>query len=227
MNKIDLISVMKCFCLFGVLVLVSACTQTTATNSSSFLDPAHTETRLNSLLISTEKVGLQEQEAIEKQIALLLSERGLNAIEGRKLYLPTRQYDDAEKRKIALGSDAKYILVIIPQGKDIHDVRTYPDRSRPRVHIGGYGGSSSGVNVGIGFPVGVGIDEGGFLGGTHFREPEAVYRAEIYQLPDFERIWIGEFSIRGPDGMSWKTLAKRFGNSLVKELEKDGLINPL
>lgn len=210
------------FSFLAVLALV-ACERTTLTKGDSFTDPAFDNARIDSFLISAENMRLQEQEALEGEVARSLGQYNVGTILGRELYIPTRQYDDREKRQIARGTNTNAVLLITPQGRDIHHVRTYPDRYGPRVGV--YGGSGSGVGVGVGVPLGYGYaDEGGFIGGTHFREPEAFYKAEIYLLPDFERIWIGEFSTRGPDNMSWTRLAERFGNELVKKLREDGLI---
>lgn len=211
------------FPIFALFLLVS-CTRTTLTKSDSYTDPAFGAKRISSFLVSAENMKLSEQEALEQEVAKSLGTYNVGTVLGRELYIPTRRYGDEEKRQIAIGTNTEAILLISPQGRDIHNIHTYPDRSSPRVRVGGYTGSSSGVGIGVGFPIGVGVDEGGFIGGTHFREPEAFYKAEIYLLPNFERIWIAEFSTRGPDGMSWTRLAERFGNEMVKKLNEDGLI---
>ncbi|MGE4312781.1 MAG: hypothetical protein AB7E85_00745 [Pseudobdellovibrionaceae bacterium] len=210
-------------------LFMAACARTTQTSGTSVLDPDYKGQKIRHVLVSAEGMGLSEQRAIEAASVQDFSARGIQAMAGESVFIPTRHYTDAAKRKEAVKSGADYVLTIVATGRKVHHVRTYPDDDfgyGPRVGVGAYGGSSSGVGVGLGFPMGGRryADEGGFVGGTDFAEPEAAYRAELIRLPDFQRLWIGEFTTRGPDRMSWNRLGEAFAAQLIKKLSDDGLL---
>ncbi|GEM_PF-1201026 len=228
----------------SVLLLLSACGRTTSSNATSFVDPSFSTAQAPShIFVSAERAGLKEQDAIEQGLVTALIETGLKATKGSHIYLPTRSYSDKEKRNLAIETGAQAVLLITPEDKDVHEVYTQPDEFGyahdpfyrdhrysptygygpydpyyygPRTRVGAYGGSRSGVSVGVGFPIG--------YGGTLYREPEAKYRAELYLLPQFSRVWVAEFSIRGPDGMGWNNLARRLGDVMLKKMGEDGVV---
>lgn len=221
--------VVRILMIFAAGLMLAACARTTQTKATTTLDPDYQGGKIHTVLVSVEGAGLAEQKAIETQAALSFQKYGVQTVQGEDLFLPTRRYSDADKRKLAVKSGMDYVLTIVPTDRKIHHVNTPADDDflySPRVGVGAYGGSRSGVGVGVGVPIGHwgGADEGGFIGGTQFLEPEQSYRAELSTLPKLERIWIGEFSTRGPDRMSWEKIGSAFAEQLVKQLREDGLL---
>lgn len=220
MKKKTLLS--KRFHLLAVIVgfcLLTACAQTTNTKSTSFFDPAYQGQNFSSIIVSAEGLGLSERHAIEGEAVNALRAQGIRAMAGGTLFPPTRDYTNDAKRRMANETGYEAVLTITNISKDIHHdfVESAPFEPRGSVY-GGSGYYGSGVGVGLGFPLG--------RSGTVYKEPEATYRASLHKLPSYQKLWIGEFSTRGPNGMEWSDVGRNFADYLVRKMVSDGLIQP-
>lgn len=200
------------------LVLICAlalagCAQQTSTNAKSFIDPAWGGGRAASILIEVQQADLRERDAIERASVAALNNDGIRAVASVDIFLPTRTYTAAERKKLARESGADHILIVTPTSKHVEHSYTPPMGPRP---YGGFGWGSGGYRYST---VGIGIDTG-----LHRREPVATYRAILAPLSNDKTIWVGDFVTQGPTGMSFTRVGERFANYLVRQLRTDGMI---
>ena len=203
---------MKLFLSFLSFVLLGACTQTTITDGSSFIDPGWNGVSANSMLVEVQDASLGERQAIENSVVTILRETGLRAETSLTFFPPTRDFSPSERQQRIRESGYETHLVIRPYD---HDVVSYytPPATRPfgEAHYGS--GGWGGIGVGINFDRGYRYDE-----------PVIRYRSDLYVVKDDHKIWTGDYSTRGVDGMSYETVGKRFGKELVERLQRDGMI---
>ncbi len=196
-----------------LVVMLAGCAQQTATKGKSFIDPAWNGARVTSILIEVQQADLQERDAIERASVAALNEAGIRAVPSIDVFLPTRTYTAAERKKLARDTGVDAILIVTPTGRAID--RTYTPPSGPRPY-GGFGWGSGGYRY---TGVGIGIDTGLLL-----EEPVATYNAILAPLSTDKTIWVGDFTTKGPTGMSFSTVGARFANYLVRQLKSDGMI---
>lgn len=190
---------------------LAACAPATRTSGASAIDPGWRGPLFTSLVVESES-GLQERDIIERAAAARLAEAGVRTELSLNVTPPTREYSVAARKRAMSATGLQGLLVITPAGKRV--VEEYiPGSVYPR----GYGG------------FGYRHDHYGFGGFDYdppmlLREPEASYLATIYLLPQFEKVWTGEFETRGGNGMNFDTVAARFAVALVGRLSDDGMI---
>jgi hypothetical protein len=195
------------------ILLLGGCAQQTSSNATSFIDPAWDGGRASSILIEVQQASLREREAIERASVEALAKQGIAATASIDIFLPTRTYSAAERKKLARNSGSNHVLIITQTDKNIEHSYTPPMRARP---YGGFGWGSGGYHYG---GVGIGIDTG-----LHRAEPIATYRAILAPLSTDKTIWVGDFVTQGPTGMSFTRVGERFANYLVRQLQADGMI---
>lgn len=204
------------------IIFLSACAQQTSTRTTSFTDPAYQGVRFSSLAIEAE-AGLQEREIIERTASARLGAMNMTTLSSLDVMPPTRDYNQATRKRRMIDSGMQGLLVITPANKQI--VEDYIPGSHfnpgftPYAGYGRYGrrdhfGIGGGMNFGGGF----------YDPGIVLREPQSTYIASIYSLPQFDRVWTAEFSVRGANGMDFNAVAGRFAEVLVRRLGADGLI---
>lgn len=203
------------------LLTLAACAQQTSTRATSYTDPAYRGVMFSSLAVEAE-TGLQEREIIERVAVSKLNNANIPAIASLDLLPPTRDYSQATRKRKMINSGRQGLLVITPSGKQI--VEDYIPGSRmgpgfsPYAGYGRYGRHDH-------FGVGGGIGFGGFYDpGVVLREPQSSYVVSLYSLPQFDRVWTAEFSVRGANGMDFNGVAQRFAEILIRRLGTDGLI---
>ncbi len=204
------------------LLFLGACAQQTSTRTTSFTDPAYQGVLFSSLAVEAE-AGLQEREIIERTAAARLGNMNITTLASLDVLPPTRDYNQATRKRRMMDSGMQGLLVITPSNKQI--VEDYIPGSRLNsgfTPYAGYGRHGRRDHFGIGGGMNFG---GGFYDpGIVLREPQSTYVASIYSLPQFDRVWTAEFSVRGANGMDFNAVAGRFAEILVRRLGADGLI---
>lgn len=205
------------------IVFLAGCAQQTSTRTTSFTDPAYHGVTFSSLAVEAE-AGLQEREIIERTAAAKLGNINIATQASLDILPPTRDYSQATRKRRMMDSGMQGLLVITPAKKEI--IEDYI----PGSHFGpgfspyaGYGRHGHRDHFGIGG--GMNFGSGFYDPGIVLREPQSAYVASIYSLPQFDRVWTAEFSVRGANGMDFNAVAGRFAEVLVRRLASDGLIS--
>lgn len=205
----------------AALFILGGCAQQTRTSATSFTDPAYRGLVFSSLVVEAE-TGLQEQEIIERVATARLRDAGVQTMTSLDMMPPTRDYSQAVRKRNMINSGMQGLLVITPADKQV--IQNYIPGSTigpgfmPYAGYGRYGRRDY-IGVGSGMSFGGYYDPGIVL-----NEPQSRYIASIYLLPQFDRVWTAEFTVRGANGMNFNTVAGRFAESLVRRLGADGLI---
>lgn len=203
---------MKHFLPLFAIIALTACTQTTIMDGTSFIDPGWNGVAAQSMLVEVADAPLSEQRAIETSTINVLRASGLRAEAAHTLLLPTRDYSPSQRERIINDSGYETHLVIRPYERDMVSYYT-PPATRPFGSVGYGSGGFGGVGVGINFDRGYRYDE-----------PIIKYRSDLFVIKDEHRIWTGDYSTRGVDGMSFEKVGNRFGQELVKKMQGDGVI---
>lgn len=199
--------------LLVAVAFLSGCAQTTSSNAQSFIDPAWKGERYPAVLVEVKSNDLRERSAIERSAVGALNEAGVFAVAGMDVFLPTRTYTASERRNLARSQHVSAVITIEPGRKTIERSYTPPMKHYP---YGGFGWGSGGHSA-VG--VGVGLDTGLLL-----EEPIVTYSVSLAPLSTEKIVWVGDFATRGPTGMDFNTVGKRFAGYLVRRLQDDGMI---
>lgn len=204
-----------------VLLALGGCAQQTSTRATSYTDPAFRNVMFSTLAVEAE-AGLQEREIIERTAAARLNGAGVATLASLDIMPPTRNYSPATRKRQMINSGMQGLLVVTPADKRVIEDYIPGSRMGPGfMPYAGYGRFGRRDYVGIG----TGMHFGGYYDpGIILREPQAGYVASIYSLPQFDRVWTAEFSVRGANGMDFNAVAGRFAEILVRRLAEDGLI---
>ena len=202
---------MKYLMLCLVALTISACAQTTMTKGDSFIDPGWNGVQAKSILIEVVNAPLNERKAIEDATVIAMAKQNVRAVASYTILMPTRDYSPNDRQKLLGNSALETHLTITPYDRDIIQHYTPPSRPYGTVGVG------SGGYTGVGF----GID---FGGGLLREEPIIRYQTDLSVIKDNQKIWTSDYSTRGPTGMSFETIGKRFAKEITGKLVRDGMI---
>ncbi len=199
-----------------LVFFLAACAQVTATRGTGYIDPAYRGAAFSSLVIDARVNGLAEREAIERNAVMEAQRIGVPATASIDIVPPTRDTgEQARKRKI-MNTGAAAVLEIHPREKQI--VRDYVPGSRYRHgswHHRGWRHDRHGYDDPFFYDDPPMISE----------EPQARYEAVLFTLPHYRKAWAGDFTTRGPTGMSFDEVAGNFGREVIEQLAADGMID--
>jgi hypothetical protein len=194
-----------------LVLFLSACAQTTITNGDSFIDPGWNGVKAKSMVVEVINAPLNERTAIENAMVQSLNKRNIRAVASHTILMPTRDYSNSKRQEILANSSYETHLTITPYNRDIIEHYTPPTRPFGTIGIGSGGYTSIGMGVGFG-------------GGLHREEPIISYQTDLSVIKDNHKIWTSDYETRGPTGMSFKTIGKRFAIEITKKLAADGVI---
>ncbi|MGB4107165.1 MAG: hypothetical protein WBK55_05145 [Alphaproteobacteria bacterium] len=205
---------MKTAFLMIPVLFLAACAQVTATRGTGFIDPAYRDVAFSSLVIDARVSSLAEREAIERSAVMEAQRIGVPATASIDVLPLTRNTgEQARKRKI-MNTGAAAVLEIHPREKQI--VRNYVPGSRYRHGSWHHRGWRPDRHHHDPFF----YDDPPMI----LEEPEARYEAVLFTLPHYRKAWAGDFTTRGPTGMSFEEVGGNFGREVTERLAADGMI---
>lgn len=204
--------ILRLFVAFCALLSLAACAQVTRTSGAGVVDPGYHGAVFSSLVIDA-RAGMAERDAIERSAAAEASRIGVTAYPSIDIVPPTRDKGEAQRRRDIMNTGAAAVLEIHPLQKQI--VRDYIEGNhryyrrhwdRHRWHDRYYDPFY--------------YDEPPLI----LEEPEARYEAVLYTLPHYNKAWAGEFTTRGPTGMSFVSVGANFGREIIERLAAGGMM---
>jgi hypothetical protein len=184
-----------------LLISLAGCATTKLT---SFKDPDYGQKEFKRILVIAATGDLEKKFNLETSMVEALTSAGIYAVEGHKLFPPTRDFTDEEKTDINLKNNIDAHLVINVKG--LGDKEEY-------VPIWGANTVTDGAT-----------SQTNYHGGYNTEKPWGEFETVLYDAANGKKAWIATSLTEGKELDNQSTVISSFCGKVVDKLFKDKLI---
>lgn len=193
MKRLNYVFVLLLFSLMGCA----------STKLTSFKDPDYEQKVFKKILITANTNDLEEKFELEKRMVKAFTSSGVSAVEGNKLFLPTRDFTDEEKKEVMLKNEIDAHLVI---------------------SAGEFGVKEKYVPVSETTKAEEGKIVKAYKGGYKEEEPWAEYETVLYDAASGKKAWIATSLTEGETYAGKSDIMGSFCSKTVDKLFSDKLL---
>ncbi|HEX2983979.1 MAG TPA: hypothetical protein VHO28_10600 [Ignavibacteriales bacterium] len=195
---------MKRFNYVFVLLLISlAGCATASTSVTSYKDPDYEQKEFKKVLITVNTKDLEEKFAIETRLVKDLALAGVSAVEGNKLFPPTRSFTDEEKTASMLENEIDAFIVITPEEFGVKE--NYVPVSESKKYVDGEFVKT-------------------YEGGYKEDKPWAEYETALFDVSNGKKVWMATSSTQGNADAHKSDIINSFCYKMIHKLLSDKLL---
>jgi hypothetical protein len=175
-----------------------------STKLTSFKDPDYAQKEFKGVLVTANTGNLEQKFKLEASMDKSLTRSGVYAVEGNKLFLPTRDFTDDEKAEICLKNNIDAHLVINVKG--LGDKKEY-------VPVWGSTTTTDGNT-----------SQTTYNGGYNQEKSWGEFEAVLYDVANGRKAWIASSFTEGEYLATQNTVIDSYCAEAVDKLLKDKLL---
>lgn len=188
-----------------------------STETTTFTDPEFRGKQFSSICVLAEVSDLKYKQKIEKEMAKLLSEKGISARSGSQLFPPTREWSEEQMQEVLMNEKIEGYLLI--SWKDKHVQETYKPGNtvtETKGEVKKQGGKDVYRERSVTSQT----------GGSVEKEFRSYFEAKLFDVRTKATAWIATSHSQSGEwfGSDFDLIIESYTEDLVNNLKKDGFI---